>query len=170
MEKEFQSFYDDLSTKTLYERVLKFYDEKFVKFQTDYKNETRLFKRICMILIFFHICVDNLEPVVLGIIPFSTKYINKKAFLKNFTRKEQYVVKKALVLMEKAERDVETAKTDRVKQPENIFGLLALLWQAIMDIMRIIAFISPAKGGLPQLVFAYKMCRTIRWQKEMSSK
>ena len=160
--KQLRSIYVSDLSRSMEERIKNFYENAYSNYCLERKNIHSWIQQFCLGLEFFHECVENLNPVLLGITPFSFRKIDKKAYIKNFTRKERYIANKALKLLEDAE--IENKKEIKnLSQHQTILSrLLNSLWQAFKDCSAIISF-ACGTNGLNMLFEALKICRDINY-------
>ena len=145
-EKQMNSVYLSDLSKTMEARVSEFYTRTYLKYCKKRDNADSKFIELCLGLELFHECVKNLDAVLLGETPFSCRKIDKKAFMKNFTRKERYIANRAIKLFENAEIENNNEIEELQKAQTTFSRLLLSIWQTFKDCSTIISFACGTNG------------------------
>lgn len=160
-------FYESDLLKSLKKRMYEFYAMTNYIYGEKSKAVDSIIDDFYLALDLFHEYVKNLEPIILGITPFSFNKLNQQKYLKRFTRSEKHIAIKAWNSFLEAENLSRKEKELLQKSKAGISRFLGYLLQLIKDCTSIIKFCTDNTFTL--LFLALEMCCCMNYKKDINA-
>lgn len=167
LKENYCDFYISDLPKDIKTRMYEFFAITYTEYYFKSASSRSLLEQTRLDVNFFHKCVINLEPVLLGTTPFSFKKLNRDKYLNKFTRSEKVIAKKAFDLLYGAEIINKKEEEELFASQATVSQILILMWQVVKDFSSMLGFFT--KYGLPLLFEALKFCCSMNYKENMNT-